>query len=197
MPKLLTALGGIAVVGVLILLVFGSFVFGTYNGLVTKDENVKTLWGQVESTYQRRFDLVDQLVEPAKASLRQEQSVFNAIAEARTRYAGTSSNSPEQREAMGGFDSALARLLVIVENYPELRSTDVMIGLMDQIEGTENRINVARRRYNEGTQDYNTTIRRIPANIIAGMFGFERAELFEAEEGAEKAPEIDLEVNVE
>lgn len=171
---------------------FAFTIFGSYNGLVSKEETVNTSWSNVETNYQRRYDLIPNLTNAVQGIFNQEQQVFKDIADARTRYAGAPSGSQEQVEAQSSLDSALSRLLVIVESYPELKSNEQVTGLMDELAGTENRINVARQRYNETVQDYNTSIRTFPTNIFAGMFGFERKPLYEAQEGAENAPTVNL-----
>jgi LemA protein len=148
-------------------------------------------WSQVETQYQRRFDLIPNLVEATKGTMKQEQKVFGAIAEARTRYSGAQTGG-EKVEAANQMESALARLLVIMENYPQLKSNETVQQLMAQLEGTENRIAVERRRYNEVVQDYNTTIKRFPGALFAGMFGFDAKPYFNSEEGADKAPKVDL-----
>jgi len=163
----------------------------TYNSLITKTQNVDGQWAQVETQYQRRFDLIPNLVNSVKGIFEQEQDVFGAIAEARTKYAGAKSIN-EKASAATGVESALARLLVIVENYPQLQSNTTVLGLMDELSGTENRVSVERKRFNDLVKDYNTTIKRFPTNIIAGMFNFDERAFFEAVEAAEKAPEVDL-----
>lgn len=188
MKKSLLILGGI----VIFLLIIGSFLVGSYNGLVQGREVVNTSWSQVESQYQRRFDLIPGLVGATKGFLKQEQAVFGAIAEARTHYAGTAPGSDERVEATGRVESALARLMVIVENYPDLKSNQTVQALMDELAGTENRIQVARDRYNEQVRIWNTTVRSFPKNIMAGMFGFEARSFFESETGSEKGVKVDL-----
>lgn len=185
-------LGIVAGLVILSMLLFG-WVTGTYNNLVTQRETVDTQWSQVETQYQRRFDLIDQLVGATRGTLAQEREVFGKIAEARTRYAGAPSGSKEQFEAAGELEGFFSRLLVIMENYPVLQSNTTVIALMDEIAGTENRVGVARLRYNETTRDYNITIMRFPTNILAGVFNFDEMPLYESEEGAEVAPEVDLE----
>lgn len=188
MKYLLFVLLGIVGLGI----VTGMWLMGNYNALVSLDEAVTTERAQVETQYQRRFDLIPGLVESTKGVLRQEQAVFGAIAEARTRYAGTESGSDERVEAAGQLDSALSRLLVIMENYPQLKSDQTVQGLMDELAGTENRIAVARGRYNETVRTYNVKIKRFPVNMIAGMFGFEGREMFESVDKADEAVKVDL-----
>lgn len=175
------------------LIVVGTLV-GSYNSMVRERTDVETTWGQVETQYQRRFDLVPQLVGAVKGTLAQEQAVFGAIAEARTRYAGTAPGSEERVAATSQFEGALARLLVVMENYPVLQSDGTVRMLMDELSGTANRVNVAQQRYNESVQVYNTHIRSFPATIIAGWFGFKEKPFFTSEEGANKAPTVDLQV---
>lgn len=179
----------IAVVAVLVLV--GGAFGGYYNSFVAKEQAVNTQWAQVETQYQRRFDLVPNLVEAVKGTLKQEQKVFGDIAEARKGYAGA--QTTEQKVAAANqMESALSRLLVIVENYPQLRSNETVRDLMAQLEGAENRISVERRRYNEEVQTYNVAVKRFPGMIFAGTFGFEERTPFQSEKGAEKAPKVDL-----
>lgn len=172
----------LAVVAVLAL-----WVLGSYNGLVTASTAVDTQWAQVEVQYQRRFDLVPQLVESTKGVMRQEQAVFSAIAAARSAYAGNP--SPENAAQM---ESALSRLLAIVENYPQLKSSETVSTLMAQLEGTENRVSTERNRYNEAVQTYNLKVRRFPGSLAAAIFGFDEKVPFAALAGAENAPKVDL-----
>ena len=184
MSKLLMGIIGVAVI-------LGAMFFGTYNKLVTLSTGIDGQWAQVEIQYQRRFDLIPHLVASTKGYLEQEQEVFGAIAEARTRYSGAKSVD-EKVESATQLDSALSRLLVIVENYPILKSNETVAKLMDELSGTENRISVERRRFNELVQGYNLTIKRIPTNILAGIFGFRERPYFEAVGGAETAPKVEL-----
>jgi LemA protein len=181
-------LGAIALVA---LMVYGSLV-GNYNSMVSERNEVDTQWSQVETQYQRRFDLIPNLVGATKGVLIQEQEVFGAIAEARTHYAGTAPGSDERVEATGRVESALARLMVIVENYPDLKSNQTVRDLMNELAGTENRVGISRQRYNESVQVYNTHIQTFPSSLLAGMFDFEKKPLFEAQEGAQTAPTVDL-----
>ena len=181
-------------VGIIIfvsLLIFG-WVTGTYNNFVQLRNQVTTQWGQVETQYQRRFDLIPNLVEATRGYLIHEQKIFKEIAEARTRYAGTIGN--EKVEAQGELEGVLARLLVIVENYPNLKANETVRGLMDELAGTENRVNVARQRYNETVYTYNTSLQVFPSNILAGMFQFKDKQLFVSNIEAKNAPKINLEV---
>lgn len=179
---------GLLFVGLMVALWF----MGSYNTLVNSSATVDTSYAAIQSQYQRRFDLVPNLAEATKGFLQQEQKVFGDIAEARTRYSGSQAGSADQIEAMGSYSSALARLMVIVENYPELKSNQTVQSLMDELAGTENRINVARDRYNETVRTHNVLIKSFPRNLIAGMFGFEARAMFESETGAEEAVKIKL-----
>lgn len=175
-----------------------SFFSGKYNSMVTKDEAVNTAWSNVETQYQRRNDLIPNLVNTVKGFASQEKEVLVGVTEARSKASSinldagnlTAENMQQFQAAQGQLTSALSRLLVTVERYPELKSNQNFLELQAQLEGTENRIAVSRKRFNETTQDYNTYIRVFPNSIIAGWGGFERKPLFEAEEGAEKAPEV-------
>lgn len=164
----------------------------TYNYLIAVDQEVKTSWSNVETQYQRRFDLIPGLVEATKGFLKQEQKVFGDIAEARTHYAGTNANTEDRIDATNQLDSALARLMVIIENYPQLNSNETVRGLMDELAGTENRINVARDRYNSTAKKWNSVIKSFPSLIIANIFNYKEADFFKSEEGANKAVKVDL-----
>ena len=181
---ILGAIGLIVVLGVVA-------VVGFYNGLVTKTTNIDGQWAQVETQYQRRFDLIPNLVNTVKGLFAQEQEVFGQIAEARTRYSGASSVDGKAAAA-GELEGALSRLLVIIENYPEIKSDAAVAGLMDELAGTENRVSVERRRFNDLVKDYNASIKRFPGNMIAPMFGFSERAFFEAVEGAEAAPTVEF-----
>jgi len=177
---------------IVILVIIGIFVvsvFGSYNSLVTLDESVNSQWANVESKLQRRFDLIPNLVESVKGAMAQEQEVFKSIADARAKMAGAQGTT-EKVEASNELEGALGRLLVVVENYPELKSNENVTALMDELAGTENRISTERDRYNEVVNNYNSAIRKFPKNILAGMFGFEERPYFEATDGADVAPEV-------
>lgn len=165
------------------------YVFSVYNGLITKNELVDNQWAQVEAQYQRRFDLIPNLVESVKGIFKQEQTIFTALAEARTRYSGAKSVD-EKAAAATQVESALGRLLVVVENYPTLKSSDDVQLFMVQLEGTENRISVERLRFNDAVRNLNLIVKRFPSNLIAGMFGFSERPYFESVEGAEVAPKV-------
>jgi LemA protein len=176
---------------VAIMLIIGGFLLSSYNGLVTASEAVDNQWAQVETQYQRRFDLIPNLVESVKGVMTQEQKVFGDIADARTRYAGAGTPS-DKAEAATEVEGALSRLLVIMENYPQLKSSDTVETLMAQLEGTENRVSVERQRYNDAVKEYNLKTKRIPGMWIAGMFGFEEKSYFEAVSGSEAAPAVNF-----
>lgn len=177
----------IGVIAVIVLVVLYGFV--TYNRLITLNVDADTQWKQVEVDYQKRFDLIPNLVESTKGVMKQEQAVFTAIADARTKYSGATSPNAKALAA-GQMESALGRLLVITENYPQLKSSDTVQTLMSQLEGIENRISVERNRFNRTIQSYNLKVMRIPSSIVASIFGFEKREYFNAEVGTEKAPQV-------
>lgn len=177
------------VIGVLAYLALS--LMGAYNKLVTLDQKADTQWAQVETQYQRRFDLIPNLVKSAEAVMKQEKEVFADIAEARTRYVGAESVD-EKSEAAGQVESALGRLLVIMENYPELKSDQTVNRLMDELAGTENRISVERARFNEEITNYNLAVMRFPGNIVASIFGYEKRPFFEAVSGSEQAPAVEF-----
>jgi LemA protein len=163
----------------------------SYNRFVTQEEAIKTQWAQVENQLQRRNDLIPNLVETVKGVAQQEKDVFGQIAESRAKLAGA--RTPEESIAAANEQSAaLARLLVVVENYPQLRSSESFQRLMDSLEGTENRLAVERMRYNERIQEYNTARRRFPSNITAGIFGFKEYPLFDAPKEAEALPKVNF-----
>ena len=163
----------------------------SYNQFVSQEEAIKTQWAQVENQLQRRNDLIPNLVETTKGVAQQERDVFGQIAESRAKLAGA--QTPEQTiQAANEQSSALARLLVIVENYPQLRSNETFNRLMDELAGTENRIAVERMRYNERVQEYNTARRQFPSNITAGIFGFREYPVFNAPPEAERVPRVDF-----
>lgn len=163
----------------------------SYNQFVSQEEAIKTQWAQVENQLQRRNDLIPNLVETTKGFARQERDVFGQIAESRAKLAGA--QTPAQTmQAANEQSAALARLLVIVENYPQLRSNETFNRLMDELAGTENRIAVERMRYNERVQEYNTARRQFPSNITAGIFGFGEYPVFNAPPEAERVPRVDF-----
>ena len=163
----------------------------SYNRFVSEEESVKAQWAQVENQLQRRNDLIPNLVETVKGFAQQERDVLQAIADSRAKLAGA--QTPEQRiQAANEQSAALARLLVIVENYPQLKSNETFARLMDELAGTENRIAVERMRYNERVQQYNTSRRQFPANITASVFGFDEYPLYQVPESAKVAPKVDF-----
>ena len=188
---------GIIVIIALIAILF-LWGMGGYNGLVNSQENVKSQWGNVENQYQRRADLIPNLVETVKGYATHEKSTFEEVIAARAKATQitvdptnlTPEKLQEFQAAQGELSSALGRLLLLREAYPELKANQNFIELQAQLEGTENRITVAREQFNQEVQNYNTMVRKFPKNIIAGLFGFERKPTFEAEKGAEKAPEV-------
>ncbi|MBZ5534187.1 MAG: LemA family protein [Acidobacteriia bacterium] len=181
----------IVIIAVLLLACFGSYI-STKNQLVTKNEAVKAAWSQVDIVLQRRADLIPNLVETVKGFAAQEQTVFGDIAKARSRL--LSANTPTDKIAANQqLDGAIGRLLVIVENYPQLRSNENFLRLQDELAGTENRIAVERKRYNDSLQDYNTYIGLFPNSLWAGMAGFKRNDAyFAASEGAKSVPKVDF-----
>src|SRR5580693_9248614 len=188
--------GLIAVIVIIVLLVFVLVLFGQYvsvkNTLVTKNEAVKSAWSQVDVVLQRRADLIPNLVEAVKGYAQQEQTVFGDIAKARS--ALLSAGSPQGKIAANGqLDGAISRLLLIVENYPQLKSNENFLRLQDELAGTENRIAVERKRYNDTLQDYNTYIQQFPNSIFAGWSGFKPNEAyFEASEASRQVPKVNF-----
>ena len=178
-------------IGILVLIVAVPFFYlkGTYNELVTMEEQVNAAWAQVENQLQRRYDLIPNYVETVKGYAAHEREVFVEVTEARSKVAGAAGKE-EQIQANNQLTSALSRLMVVVERYPELKANQNFIRLQDELAGTENRIAVERRRYNEAVRAFNTRIRQFPTNMVAGLFGFEKAEFYEAPEEAMTAPEV-------
>lgn len=191
-------IGLLVVIGLVLLFAFSGC--GQYNTFVGKDEQVSNAWSKVESAYQRRADLIPNLVNTVKGSAKFEQETLTQVIEARSKATSVnvdaSNLSPEAiqnfQQAQSGLSGALSRLLVSVERYPELKSTAAFTELQSQLEGTENRIKVERDKYNDVVTDYNTSIRTFPANLYAGIFGFSRKGKFEAEEGSDKAPTVEF-----
>ena len=176
----------LAIVAVLVI-----WCVSTYNSLVTQEEAVGTAWSNVENQYQRRSDLIPNLVNTVKGYAAHEKETFQAVVDARAKATQTTiSIEQAYQRAQGEVGSALSRLLAVTENYPDLKANENFKELQAQLEGTENRISVERRNFNEAARTYNTKIRRFPASMVAGMFGFEKRPYFEAQEGAEKAPEV-------
>ena len=174
------------------------WVISAYNGMVKMDESVSTAWSNVENQYQRRTDLIPNLVNTVKGYAAHEKETFEAVVSARSKATQmtidpenlTPEKLQEYQKAQGEIGAALGRLLAITENYPELKANENFKELQAQLEGTENRISVERRNFNEVARTYNTSIRTFPKSILAGMFGFDKRPYFEAEEGANKAPEV-------
>lgn len=174
-----------------VLLVIAFYFVSVYNGLITRNAAVDNQWAQVETQYQRRFDLIPNLVNATQGVLTQEQKVFGDLAKARSAYAGAQSTN-EKAQAATQLESALSRLLVIVENYPQLRSSETVQSLMDELAGTENRISVERRRYNDEVKNYNIYIATFPTNIPASLFGYHQRTYFQSAANADQAPEVKL-----
>ncbi len=183
---------GLAAVLVIVVLSFGSWLMNSYNTMVDSSSQVDTSYAAIQSQYQRRFDLVPNLAESTKGYMKHEQQVFKDIADARRNYASAKGNPKEEVKATNQYEGALARLLVVMENYPVLQANSTVQKLMDELAGTENRINVARDRYNETARVYNVLIKSFPKNLIATMFGFESKELFTAKAEAQDGVQIKL-----
>ena len=180
----------IAIVVVLVVVVvLYSFFKGSYNTFVSLDEAVKSSWAQVENQLQRRYDLIPNLVETVKGYARQEKDVLVEVTNARAKVGGAG-NIPDKIKANNELSGALSRLLVVVERYPDLKSNQNFMRLQDELAGTENRIAVERKRYNDAVKVYNVAIRSFPANMLAGMFNFEKAAFFEAPAAAKTAPQV-------
>lgn len=192
---------GCSIGAVILLVVFLVFSYGVskYNQLVSLNEEVTKAWSQVENQYQRRYDLIPNLVETVKGVANFEKETYIAVTEARAKV-GQIQITPQMLEdpqaferfqaAQDNLSSALSRLLVAVENYPQLKANENFLQLQAQLEGTENRISVERKRFNEAVQNYNIAIKRFPTNLIAGMFGFREKQYFKAVTGAETAPKV-------
>lgn len=187
------------VIGVLILIMVGG-TLTTYNGLIAKDEAVATAWGNIQSQYQRRADLIPNLVSTVKGYAKHESETLENVMAARAKATQITVNAdnltPEKlkqyQAAQGELSQALGRLMAVSENYPNLKANENFSELQAQLEGTENRINESRQIYNSAVQTYNVSVRRFSANIVAGMFGFDKKNQFEAEAGAEKAPKVEF-----
>lgn len=187
------------VIGVLILIIVGG-TLTTYNGLIAKDEAVATAWGNIQSQYQRRADLIPNLVSTVKGYAKHESETLENVMAARAKATQITVNAdnltPEKlkqyQAAQGELSQALGRLMAVSENYPNLKANENFSELQAQLEGTENRINESRQIYNSAVQTYNVSVRRFPANIVAGMFGFDKKNQFEAEAGAKKAPKVEF-----
>ncbi|MBR6247792.1 MAG: LemA family protein [Muribaculaceae bacterium] len=191
----------IAIVAVVVIgIALYGWVKNTYNGFVQQEENVKTAWSQVENDYQRRADLIPNLVETVKGYAKHEQQTLEGVIEARANATSVkidASNMDEQalkkfQDAQGELSSALSRLIAVSEAYPDLKANQNFLELQSQLEGTENRITVSRRDFNKAAQDYNTAVRTFPGNLLAGLFGFNQKPYFEAQAGADKAPKVNF-----
>ncbi len=191
----------IVVLGLIAVAVMG--LVGRYNSLVGLQEDVEGQWGNVQSVHQRRADLIPNLVATVKGYAAHESETLEAVIKARAEATQMNAeitpetlNDPQMLQkfdaAQTGLSSALARLMVVVERYPDLKANQNFLDLQNELEGTENRINVERRRFNETAKQYNTTLRRFPTNVVAGMFGFEKRNYFEAAETAQDAPTVDF-----
>ena len=188
----------IVIVVAVFLFLLISWITSSYNGLVSRDEGVSSQWAQVENVYQRRLDLIPNLVRTVQGYANFEKSTLTQVIEARAKATSVNINPQNLNEeslkqfqaAQGNLSSALAKLMVVVERYPDLKANQNFLELQAQLEGTENRISVERMKFNEAAQAYNTYLRSFPNNMFAGMFGFQQKAYFKATEGAEKAPEV-------
>lgn len=193
--------GWIILIVVVLLLIMGySMIKNQFNNFVMLEEGVNQKWAQVENVYQRRADLIPNLVEVVKGYASHERETLEAVTEARSKVGGQINVGPEMlnnpeafaqfQQAQGALTSALQRLMVVVERYPDLKADQRFADLQTQLEGTENRISVERGRFNESVQQYNTAVRVFPANVFAGFFGFGQKTYFQADAGTEKAPQV-------
>lgn len=187
MKKLLIGVG----IALVILVLAGAWLRGTYNELVRSDEAVNGSWAQLENVLQRRLDLIPNLVETVRGYASHERETLEAVTNARARFAGAGT-IPEKIDANQELSSVLGRLMVVVESYPDLKANQNFLWLQDELAGTENRIAVERRRYNEQVRDFNIKVRSFPVVLVAGMLGFEKAEMLEADPGAKSAPQVDF-----
>ncbi|MBQ5395626.1 MAG: LemA family protein [Alistipes sp.] len=183
-----------------VIAIFSLTSCSTYNGMVTKEEAVKSAWSNVETQYQRRADLIPNLVSTVKGYASHEESTLTAVVDARSKATSvnismdelTPEKLAEYQKAQSAVTSALGRLIAVSENYPELKANQNFLELQAQLEGTENRITVARKGFNDATNDYNVTVRKFPANIVAMIFGFDQKPYFEADESASAAPKVEF-----
>lgn len=188
------------IITIVVIVLVALWGISSYNRLVGMDENVSNKWANVETQYQRRSDLIPNLVNTVKGYAKHESQTLEAVMAARSQASQVkidpSNCTPQQlaayQKAQGDVTTALGKLLAITENYPDLKANQNFLELQSQLEGTENRINVARKDFNDSAKKYNTSLRRFPRNIIASMFGFEKRNYFEAEAGAEKAPKVEF-----
>jgi LemA protein len=178
----------VAVVGLIVVVMVG-YSACKYNSLVNSEEEVDGTWAQVENVLKRRADLIPNLVETVKGFAAQEKEIFTAVADARSRLLAAKGPA-EAAEANAGLTSSLGRLLMISEQYPSLKSNENFLRLQDELAGTENRIAVERKRYNDAVKEYNVTIRRFPGSVFAGMFGFDKKEYFEVQEADKQVPQV-------
>ena len=186
MKNFLIGLGVVVLIAIFVIMGFA----GIYNGIVSKHEIITAKWAQVENQLQRRSDLIPNLVNTVKGYASHEKTVLEDVTNARSQW-GKAGSMDEKVKAAGELDRALGRLIMVSENYPNLKADQTFLRLMDELSGTENRIAVERMRYNEAVQDYNITVRTFPGNIVAGMFGYKVAtEYFKAEEKAKTVPEV-------
>ncbi len=204
MKALAVVLGAAVVLVIVVGLMVSSWVMGTYNSLVTLNQDVKAKWSQVENVYQRRADLVPNLVATVKGYATHERETFRLVTEARAKVGQVNLNvkvgdqqlDPQlvknYMQAQDGLTSALSRLMVVMEKYPDLKASDLFQNLMVQLEGTENRIAVERRNFNESAQNYNTALKQFPGNLVAAYFHFAEMPYFEAEKGAKTAPKVEF-----
>lgn len=183
---LLIVLGVVAFLGITLA--------SNYNSFVNLDLQSSQQWAQVENQYQRRFDLIPNLVQSVEGVMKQEKDVFGALADARTRYSGAATVT-DKAKAATEVESALSRLLVVMENYPVLKSDQTVNRLMDELSGTENRIAVERGRYNDTVKEFNLKVRTFPSNLLAGIFGFSQKDYFEIEEAVKTVPKVEFNTN--
>src|ERR1700741_1931554 len=190
---------GLLIIGAIVL-IFVVWGCGGYNGLVSSDQNVKKVWGNVETNYQRRTDLYSSVIKTVEASANFEKSTLNAVVEARAKATAINVDINDQasldrfQQAQGQLQSSFSRLLAVAENYPDLKTTKSFQDFQTQIEGTENRINVARQDYNSTVQSYNLKVKRFPGNMMAGMFGFHSKGYYKADPGSSKAPDVNFNI---
>ena len=189
----------IGIVLVVVFIIYRMFA-GTYNNMVMKNEEVVKQWAQVENVYQRRADLIPNLVNTVKGYASHEQETFTKVIEARAKATQvtvdpqnlSASQIQQFQSAQGELSSALGRLMVVIERYPDLKANQNFLELQAQLEGTENRISVERKKFNETTQSYNTYVKKFPQTMLAGMFGFSEKAYFESQAGAEQAPQVEF-----
>jgi LemA protein len=197
------AMAGLGCLGIIVIavLILGFSAMGTYNGLVSGEQNVKSMWAQVENTYQRRADLIPNLVATVKGYASHERETLEAVTASRAQVGSIKVtpdmlNNPAEfqkyQQAQAGLSSALSRLMVVVERYPDLKANENFLQLQNQLEGTENRITVERKRFNDASQSYNTKVLQFPGSIFARLFGFKEKAYFQSTPGSDKAPAVDF-----